>query len=178
MGKNILMKKYYFNMYSVNGKCKAVYTYKLGAKKFKRVKKKICLYCFKNYKCPDSWFKHGVKSGRYVTATSGWPTDFRPMPKLYVYDLKKNKARFVGKKVAKFKRFGKRIYYVQQTLNDDFETTKFTIKYCKLNGSGRRLKKTIPIDNKNVIGIKLSKNLLTVTMYDEDYNEYKEYYKF
>ena len=89
--------RFYFNVRSIP-EASAVYSYKLGDKKFRRVCKNLNFWTFKNkYAAKYQKKYYGIIDGRYVIARAFYPTDaYGGYGNVYIYDLKKNKKKLLG----------------------------------------------------------------------------------
>lgn len=142
--------KYYFNVRSIPT-CEAVYTYKLGAKKFKRVCKGINLSYFKSSYTTYGKSYAGIINKRYVLARDYYPTDaYGGYGNIYVYDLKKNKKKLLGDaRDATF--VGKKIYWTT-TVPFDWaraDDPSIVVNEATMEGKKIRTILTIPFKDLN-----------------------------
>jgi hypothetical protein len=88
--------RYYFNVRVVPD-ATAVYSYKLGDTKFKRVCKGLNFGAFRKTYVKYQKNYSGIMGGRYIIARDDYPTDaYGGFGNAYVYDLKKNKKILLG----------------------------------------------------------------------------------
>lgn len=115
-------KKHYFNVwYGDGGGIQGLYTYKLGARKFKRVSKKVIL----------NRYRH---KGRYYAAyINRLPSDTSGFY-MCIYNVKSNKRISLGKNVKDMYFAGKKLYYVK------FSSNRRTARIFKCNPNGKNKK--------------------------------------
>lgn len=142
--------RFYFNVRSLP-EASAVYSYKLGDKKFKRVCKNLNFWAFKEkYTAKYQKKYNGIIDGRYVIARAFYPTDaYAGYGSVYVYDLKKNKETLLGD--ARDVTFvGKKIYWTTTVPHDWARVDEPEIVVNEASMNGKDIKTILAIPFKDL----------------------------
>ena len=166
--------KYYFNVRRLPEAC-AVYSYKLGDKKFKRVCKGLNFFAFKKkYTAKYQKKYYGIIDNRYIIARPFYPTDaYAGLGDVYVYDLKKSKRKLLGD-ARDITWVGKKIYWTTTVPHDwaDSDAPVIVVNKADCNGDNIMTVKDIPfIDLHAVYGSGIiDKHYVTWKFMTEDGN--------
>lgn len=138
--------RFYFNVRSLH-EASAVYSYKLGEKRFRRVCKNLNFWAFKEkYTAKYQKKYNGIINDRYVIARAFYPTDaYAGYGNVYVYDLKKNKKTLLGD--ARDVTFvGKKIYWTTTVPRDwaHSEDPEIVVNEAFMNGKDIETIRSIP----------------------------------
>ena len=140
----------YFNVSHIP-EASAVYSYKLGDKKFKRVCKGLNFWAFKKkYTAQYQKKYNGIVGDRYVIARDFYPTDaYGGYGNAYVYDLKKNKKKLLGD--ARDVTFvGKKIYWTTTVPRDWARADDPEIVVNEASMEGKKIKTILTIPFKDL----------------------------
>lgn len=143
--------RFYFNVRHLP-EASAVYSYKLGDKKFKRVCKGLNFWAFKKkYAAKYQKKYYGIVAGRYIMARAFYPTDaYEGYGNIYVYDLKKNTKTLIGN--ARDVTFvGKKIYWTTTVPRDwaRADEPKIVVNEATMEGNDIKTILSIPFKDLN-----------------------------